>query len=140
MDGSERLVGTWGGLIIFRVGMSSTMTFKNWQRTVAGRYAEHGIISNVPRLEWLGPDITELTLTVELSTDLGVHVGNMLQTIEKFVRCGVAQFLWIGGKKIGTNKFVISQMNETRKRFYSDGQVTHATVDLTFREYYEGQS
>ena len=135
---SQRLIGNWGIYLIFQVGLEKAFTFTNAKRQIGSRYAEHSLIGNVPRLEWLGPQITQITMEIFLSVDQGVYVQNAIKTIERAVRTGVANDLWIGGKRIGTNKFIIESVNEDWLRHFYDGQLTHARNSLTFREYYEG--
>ena len=137
---SKRLIGNWGIDIIFRVGLEEMLTFQNGRKRVAARYAQHDLVGNVPRLEWLGAGVTELTLEVFLSVDLGIHVNNVLKTIENAVRMGKKNELWIGGKKVGVNKWIIESMEQDWVRHYSDGLITAARNTLTFREYYEGAS
>lgn len=134
---SKRLVGCWGVQILFTVGLDRILIPDNVARSERSRYATHNIHGTVPRLEWLGPEPTELQMEIYLSTDLGVYVPNCMRTIANAVRSGLAYDLFIGGKKIGANKFVIASVDEKWLRTFSNGEVTHARNTLTFREYWE---
>ena len=129
------VVGTWGVVLTFKVGLEESITFRNQTRQRNGRWSEHVLVGNVTRLEHLGPALTELSLTVDLNVAMGQHVQDRIDRIEKAVDQGEAQALWLGGRKIGRDKMVITSANTSVLRYYQNGEPTAASVALTFREY-----
>ena len=124
-------IGNWGRHIKFSVNSDKVLSFKDFKRTVSGRWAEHPIINEKPKKEFQGPGSSSVTLEVVLSAYLGVSPKDTLAALEK----GKIDYLYVGGKKVGSNKMYLESINETWDEIWNKGELVRATLSLTFSEY-----
>ena len=54
-------VGQWGSDIKFSVNSEKQLSFRDMKRTSSARWARHNIIGKRPKMEFLGPDMDEVT-------------------------------------------------------------------------------
>ena len=74
-------------------------------------------------------------MDILLSAGHGVSPRVMLEILEVAVETGIAEYLYIGGKKVGSGKMVIENISETWDEVWNNGELVKATVSLTFSEY-----
>lgn len=127
-------IGNLGKTITFEVSSDKVLTFYNMSRSVKGRWTQHNVMGK-PIAEFLGPDLDGGSLTVLLSAMHGVKPRKTLETIEKAVTKGTVLPFIVGGKKVGSNNWVITAVSETWKCVYSKGELVSAEVTLTLQEY-----
>lgn len=98
-------IGTLGRKIIFEVSDDYMFTFKDMTREITSRWANHEPQGVKPKPEFLGPGLQSSSLTITLSSALGVRPRTVLEEIENMVETGTAERLVIGhqagGKKSG---------------------------------------
>lgn len=128
-------IGSLGKTITFEVSSDKVLTFTNLSRTVKGRWTQHNIIESKPKSEFLGPDLDGITFKVSLSAMHGVRPRKTLEKIEKAVRKGTVMNFVVGGKKVGSNSWVITSVSEAWNCVYSKGELVTADVNLTLQEY-----
>lgn len=128
-------LGNLGKTITFEVSSEKVLTFNNLSRTVKGRWTQHNVISKKPKSEFLGPDLDGVTFKVSLSAMHGVKPRETIETIEKAVRNGTAMSFVVGGKKVGSNSWVIISVSEAWNCVYSGGELVTADINLTLQEY-----
>ena len=61
--------------------------------------------------------------------------GLALEKLEKACESGTVDYLYIGGKKVGTGKMKLESISETWDEIWNSGQLVKAKVSLTFSEY-----
>ena len=128
-------IGHFGTSIIFTVTNDKVFTFSDLKRTVSGRWTTHSAINKREKTEFVGPGLARNTMTITLDASLGVKPLNVIKEIEKAVHKGTAEYLIIGGKKISTNMYRITEMSEAWDVILNDGALYKATLNLTFEEY-----
>ena len=128
-------IGNLGKLIVFEVSSDKVLTFKNMTQSVNGRWATHDIIGNKPKSEFLGAGQRSVSLPVFLSSNHGVKPRRTMEKIEKSVENGTPHLLVIGGKQVGANQWVITDMSESWDNIIKDGKLVSANVTLTLAEY-----
>lgn len=128
-------IGHFGTSIIFTVTNDKVFTFSDLKRTVSGRWTTHSAINKREKTEFVGPGLASNTMTITLDASLGVKPLNVIKEIEKAVHKGTAEYLIIGGKKISTNMYRITEMSEAWDVILNDGALYKATLNLTFEEY-----
>lgn len=129
------MIGTLGTKIVFEVSAEQVLTFESLSREIAGRWATHEIIGAKPKTEYLGPAAQTANLTIRLSAALGVKSRAMLETIEEMAETGAAEYLIIGGRMVGQNRFYIESASESWDRIYNRGELAAASVTLNLGEY-----
>lgn len=133
--GEIGIIGNFGETITFAVNADKLVTFSDFNRTVSGKWIVHDSIGKRGKTEFVGPDLSNNTMTVILDASHGIDPRKMINTIEKAVRKGTVEYLVIGGKKVGTKKLRITQMSEEWEEIYYNGFLYRAAVNLTFDDY-----
>ena len=75
-------IGTLGRKIIFEVSDDYMFTFKDMTREITSRWANHEPQGVKPKPEFLGPGLQSSSLTITLSSALGVRPRTVLEEIE----------------------------------------------------------
>lgn len=128
-------IGNFGKLIVFETSDSKILNFNDFQKTVSARWGKHERIGKKPYSEFLGSDLQGLTFTITLNAQHGIRPRKTLEKIEKAVEQGQVETLVIGGKKVGKNKWKLTQMTETWDIILNHGELVKATLNLTLEEY-----
>ena len=128
-------IGHIGESVVFETSDKKILTFKKMQRTVKGRWASHARVGKKPKKQFLGPDADTLTFTITLNAQHGVKPRKTIQNIEKLIRTGKPQTVVIGQKKIGSHKYVLTEMSESWDTILNRGEVVKITCDITLEEY-----
>lgn len=128
-------IGHFGKDIIFSTSDKKILTFGNFTQKVSARWSTHNIIGSKPHKEFNGSDSRKVTFEMTFDAIYGVKPRKMLEALEKMVENGTVDYLVIGGRKIGNNRFYISSMSETWDVVCNRGQLERATVSVTMEEY-----
>ena len=128
-------VGNLGKLIVFEVSNDKVLTFKNMNRTVSGRWTTHEPVSSKPVPEFLGPGQGSINLAISLSVNHGVRPRKTIERMEEAVEKGTPFPFVVGGKKVGSHQWVITNMSETWDEIIKDGQLASASLTLSLAEY-----
>lgn len=128
-------IGNWGTVIVFEVSSRKILNFQNLKRSVSGRWKKHSIIGKKPRSEFAGPESSSVSMDVVLSAEHGVRPRTLISSLEKAAEKGQIEYLYIGGKKIGSKKMYLEGIGETWDEVWNNGELVKATVSLTFSEY-----
>ena len=128
-------IGNLGKLITFEVSSKKVLTFNGMQRNVSGRWAQHDIIGSKPASEFLGPGQQKVTLPIFITVMHGVKPRKTLEKLEKAAEKGTPYTFVIGGKKVGSNQWVVEQVSETWGEIIDDGKLLSAHLNLTLSEY-----
>lgn len=129
------VVGTLGKKIVFEVSDKQAMLLQDMSREIKGRWTTHATFGSKPKAEYLGPDNQSVSLSIYLSSSLGVRPRKVLDAIAKMVEAGSAERLIIGGKPVGKRPFRLSSASEAWGTIYNRGELARATVSLTLEEY-----
>lgn len=128
-------IGHIGKTVVFETSDAKILNFKKMQRTVKGRWASHSRVGKKPRKQFLGPDADQLTFTITLNAEHGVKPRKTVENIEKLIRTGKPQTVVIGSKKVGSNKYAITEISENWETILNKGEVVKITCDITLEEY-----
>lgn len=128
-------IGNLGKLIVFEVSSKKVLTFGKMTKTVKGRWTSHAVIGNKPVSEFLGPDQGNISFPIFLTVNHGVRPRTTIEKIEKAIESGTPLSFVIGGKKVGSNQWVITDMSETWDEIIQDGRLVSAHLTLNLAEY-----
>lgn len=129
------MIGTLGPNLIFTVSDDYVLTFSGMTRDVSGRWATHETLGIKPRAEFLGPGLQNVSLPITLSAGLGVKPRLMLDLVEQMVETGDAEYLILGYRPVGKNRFRVTGSSETWDVIYNQGELARAKLTLTLEEY-----
>ena len=128
-------IGHIGKTVVFETSGRKILNFTKMQRTVKGRWASHSRIGKKPKKQFLGPDADQLTFSITLNAEHGVRPRKTIENIEKLIRTGKPQTVVIGSKKVGSNKYAITEISESWETILNKGEVVKITCDITLEEY-----
>ena len=128
-------IGHIGKTVVFETSDRKILNFTKMQRTVKGRWASHSRIGKKPKKQFLGPYADQLTFSITLNAEHGVRPRKTIENIEKLIRTGKPQTVVIGSKKVGSNKYAITEISESWETILNKGEVVKITCDITLEEY-----
>ena len=127
------MVGKYGD-VIFETSDKRVMAFRDFSQGISGRWGTHAVIGKKERAEFNGPGQRKVTFKMSLSAMLGVRPREMIEKLEGMIEKGKVDYLVIGGKAVGENRFAITDMTEAWDAVYSRGELAMATVTVTLKE------
>lgn len=101
----------------------------------AAKYSTHDRHLREPLLEFTGTDVETITFTMFFSVFLGVNPIKEIASLLQAMRRGEVNRLVIGPKAYGTNKWVITKLSNSLKRFDRWGNLLVASVNVTMQSY-----
>lgn len=128
-------IGSWGNDIVFATSDTRILTFNSFTRKVSATWASHSRVGKKDQTEFVRPDLQKITFTMELMATLGVVPRAMLEKLEEAVENGTVNTLVLGGKKVGKNKWKITETSEAWDVILAQGQLVQAKVNVTMEEY-----
>ena len=129
------MIGTLGTDLVFTVSDNYVFTFAGMTRDVSSRWATHETPGVKPRAEFLGPGLQSVSLPITLSSNLGVKPREMLERVEQMVETGDTEYLILGYRPVGKNRFRVTASSEIWDVIYNQGELARAKLTLTLEEY-----
>ncbi len=129
------MVGNFGGRITFQTSDQRILTFSGLSQKVSGKYAKHSVQGQKDRPEFTGPGNRSVSFKILLDVSLGIRPRDVMNNIESAVENGEAEYLVIGGRPVGNNRFYISSVSEAYDVVLSGGEIARATLNVTMEEY-----
>lgn len=130
----------WKGSVIGSIGKlpfvcsrNQVLTFSDLSRENSGRWAKHEVIGKKPLLEYIGPDLSKISLTIRFDTSLGVPPLIGLKILNQMLKQRRYYTMIIGGEHYG--RFVLKNVSETRKFFTGAGVCLVAIATIELEEY-----
>lgn len=127
------MIGMFGN-IVFQVSENSVRNFKEFKRDTSARYATHDIISQKPRVEYLGQGLDTATLNIELSANLGVNVQASIDQWNSYCNNATVSVFVLGGRVIG-RQWIITGVSQAYGIITNKGRILTATLDISLQEY-----
>lgn len=129
------MVGNFGSKITFETSDRKILTFSGMTQKVSGKYAKHSVSGQKDRPEFTGPGNRSINFKMLLDVNLGIRPRDVLSRIEEAVENGETEYLVIGGRPIGENKYYISSVSETFDVVLNHGEIARASVQVSMEEY-----
>lgn len=129
------MIGNFGSRIVFETSDRKILTFSGLSQKVSGKYSKHSIIGQKDRPEFTGPGSRSVSFKILLDVNLGIRPQDIIKNIEDAIEQGEVEYLVIGGKPIGKNRFYISSVSEAMDVVLSNGGIARATLSITMEEY-----
>lgn len=129
------MVGNFGSRITFQTSDQRILTFSGMTQKVSGKYAKHSVQGKKDRPEFTGPGNRSVTFKMILNVMLGIRPREVMSSIEAAVESGEAEYLVIGGRPVGNNRFYISSVSEAYDVVLAGGEIASATLNVTMEEY-----
>lgn len=129
------VIGNFGSRIIFETSDRKILTFSGLTQKVTGKYAKHSVTGQKDRPEFTGPGNRNVNFKILLDVNLGIRPRDVMSRIEDAVENGETEYLVIGGRPIGKNKFYISSMSEAFDVVLNRGEIVRANLQISMEEY-----
>ena len=129
------MIGNFGSRIVFETSDRKILTFSGLSQKVSGKYSKHSIIGQKDRPEFTGPGSRSVSFKILLDVNLGIRPQDIISNIEDAIEQGEVEYLVIGGKPIGKNRFYISSVSEAMDMVLGNGGIARATLSITMEEY-----
>lgn len=97
--------------------------------------AEHKRHGKKPLLEITSKNADDFTMTIYLWAQLGISPWKMLKKLRSYNLEAKVYPLYLGGRKVGNNKWIISGVSNELKTFYKNGKPIFIIASVTFKEY-----
>lgn len=128
-------IGNWGSDLKFAVNSNNQLPFRNFKRSVKARWAKHNINQAKPRTEYQGIDQPSVSFNVTFSVQHGQKPRKCIERLERASELGECNYLYIGGKRIGGNKYYIESVDSDWNEVWNKGELVRASADITMKEY-----
>ena len=125
-------LGTLGDLV-FEVSSNRVRTYDGATLNSSARWEEHDVIGSKPRLEFIGPGLRQMTLTVRLDAQHGTAPEAEAEALRQAVETGERRPLLIGGVPRGY--WVVQEISESWRHIGPNGAAAVIELDLTLKEY-----
>lgn len=128
------MVGKYGD-VIFETSDKRILAFHSFTQKITGRWGNHMVIGKKEVSEFNGPGKRKISFKMTFNAALGIRPREMLEKLEEIVETGKVDYLMIGGKPVGENRFMINNISETWDVVYSGGELAKASVAVSMEEY-----
>ena len=109
------------------------LSFTDLKRESTARISEHE--GKVEKLEFDGPGLDEITLTIIAKADFKVKPQSVQNKLHKYIKTGKRLPFVLGGKKVGYGFYAIKSISQTYKEINIKGQTMAMTFDVTLKQY-----
>lgn len=130
---SKGILGKWGSLK-FSVSPTKQKTFTDLSWSTSIRYESKERKKKVSRVTFKGIDPDKISFSMRFSAFTGMNPLKEIQKIDKMARGAKANRLIIGGKKYGTNKWVITGITKECKYYDKKGHLWVAEIKVSMQE------
>jgi len=129
------LIGNFGKRIVFETSDRRILTFSGMSQKVSGKYSKHNVTGQKDRPEFTGPGNRSISFKILLDVSMGIRPRDIMNNIETAVETGETEYLIIGGRPIGNNRFYISSVSEAFDVFMGKGEIARASLNFSMDEY-----
>ena len=128
------VVGSLGD-VYFVASTRTLRTISDYSRKVSARYAEHAILLNKPKLEYVGPNLEEISFSIQLHTMYGVTPEEEFEQLKEYVENGAVVDFVLNNTPIGNAQWVVKEADMSDVLFGPKGGIIYAKVNVTLSEY-----
>lgn len=129
------VVGNFGSRIVFETSDRRILTFSGMTQKVSGKYAKHTVIGQKDRPEFTGPSNRNIAFKILLDVSMGIRPQEVIDNIEAAVENGEVEYMVIGGRPMGGNKYSITSVSEAMDVVLSGGEIARASLNISMEEY-----
>ncbi len=109
------------------------LSFSDLRRESEANFSEHE--SKKRLLEFDGPGLDELTLTIIAKAEYKVKPQSVQNKLHKYRKAGKRLPFVLGGKKVGYGFYAITRISQSYDEINAKGQVAAMQFDLTLKQY-----
>lgn len=132
------------GKVKFRVNQTASggldiLSFDNvkWNQSI--NVEHHKRRGQKPLTEFVDRNLDEMTMDIYLSAYFGVNPTEMLHQLRVYNRKCEPHYLIMGGKRVGSHRFIITNLSNALQQFYRNGRVVTIRTSATLEEYMDAK-
>lgn len=125
-------VGSFG-TVVFQVSEEQLALVSHVQHKAAARVEEHQVVGEKPRLEFIAPELEEISFSVFWHIAFGLNPLTEIKKLRELCNAGAAYHLILGGHNFG--KCLLLDMSDDWGHSGPKGAPLTARASLTFKEY-----
>lgn len=123
------------GKVIFSVSSFFIKTISDLEINSSANWAEHKIINQKPKLQFLGNNLSTCSFKIYLSAFRNVNPTKSAEELKTYMKDGKVLRFILGNKKVGNGNYVITEIKEGHRKFNAQGVVTVIELSLSLKEY-----
>lgn len=116
-------------------GKPEILSFSGMTRTASVKYEEHPVNGKKALLEFVSPQPDQISMTIVAKEEFGVSPPAVQKQLHAYMNKGTACTFVVGGRKIGSYKWVITNLSDAYQTLYLNGRVTQMSFSVTLKEY-----
>ena len=121
------------GPVAFEVSTDYVRNFDGLTEEQRARYAQHDVVDQDSKLQWLGRDLTAINLPMRFHSSFSDPESERAR-LNEMLASHIAYPLVIGGKNLG--EYVIEEIMGTWDHVSNTGKILHLTVEVRLKEYH----
>lgn len=111
-------VGSFGN-VVFEVSSETVRTFETFTRRTSANFARHETVNGKPSLEYTGPSLDEIEITLSFNAQLGINPEEEDQRLRDMSHSGEAHAVILGDKNYGN--YVVEEVDADCQFFIRGG-------------------
>ena len=116
-------------------GKPKMQSFNEMTWNTSINISEHKRNGKKPLVEVTSRNLDEIGMTIYFMAEYGVKPWKMLLKLRSYNLKAKVFPLFIGGRRVGSFKFLITNISNDMKVFYKNGKLTGFAAQVTFKEY-----
>jgi len=125
-------LGSFGPLV-FEVSDERVRTPARFERRLSARLVEHEVVGGKARLERTGYTLSDVTLRMKFTVEMGLDPAEELSRLEALLFEGSAHPLLLGKWNLG--RFTLAEIREVITRTDGKGRILATEVEVKLKEY-----
>lgn len=130
------------GSVKFRIrandsGKITMLSFDEAKWNISTNVEEHRVQAKKPRAEVIDRNSDSISMNIYISAYYHISPMKIVEKLRKYCLNSYAYPLVIGKKRIGSHKFIIQDISNDLKEFYTNGKLVVVRASVTFTEYVE---
>ena len=118
-------------------GMPEVLSFFGMTRDASVKYEEHPVNGKKALLELVAPQPEQLKMTIVAREEFGAAPFKVQKQLRNYMHKGIACTFMLGGRRIGANKWVITNVADNYQTISVNGHVSEIKFAVTLKEYRE---
>lgn len=128
------MIGSLGDFV-FTASREQFKTFKDLNLDRETRYGKHDVSDGKPRLEFTQEDTDSISFNLDWSIEDNVNPAAEISYLQDARIKGEVLTFLMGGKKVGSGRYVIKSIKERYKRIDNRGNALAIGFSLSLEEY-----
>lgn len=132
-------VGHFGNIIFYSKtnskGKPRVQSFSDMKWDTSVNVEEHQRQGKKPLLEVTSRNSDEISMNIYFMANYGINPWKKLLLLRKYNLQNMIYPLMLGGRRVGSHKWLITKVSNDLKTFYKNGKVLYVMAAVTFKEY-----